>query len=430
MTAGRPAAASSRAMVRQATTAAAAEMPTSSAFLARQPLGHGVGGLGFDRRGRGRRDADCRWRARWPCPCASCLPGRERRIGLEADRLEGRVLFLQMAGGAHEGAAGAQAGDEMRDLPARSGARSRARWSGSAPASWRRSSTGRRSRTSPGRCRPARARGGWRRRSPGRGRSSPRRRHRPRRIRLRSGETLVGMARCTGNPSAAPSMAKAMPVFPLVASSRVFAGREQAARDGVADDGRSGAILHAAAGVGPLRLGQQGDAFEPADGLLQADQRRVPDALGKEEPRRVCVSGRGHGEIAADAPAMRDWECETPPLLPSSQIGFDHGPKIPNSELRADARRAARPFLRCRAVQRRRGRNDGVEGRSGGGGGSGPRQERCGERRRAAGGDAGSAGARARSRGCSIAAIRSSLRPPNTNCPQRPAQLHAIHAVH
>src|SRR6185437_576312 len=43
-------------------------------------------------------------------------------------------------------------------------------------------------------------------------------------MRLRSAETLVGMQSCTGNPSAAPSMANAMPVLPLVASSRVLPG--------------------------------------------------------------------------------------------------------------------------------------------------------------------------------------------------------------
>jgi hypothetical protein len=43
-------------------------------------------------------------------------------------------------------------------------------------------------------------------------------------MRLRSGETFDGMASRTGNPSAAPSMANAMPVFPLVASSKVLPG--------------------------------------------------------------------------------------------------------------------------------------------------------------------------------------------------------------
>src|ERR1700722_13843301 len=43
-------------------------------------------------------------------------------------------------------------------------------------------------------------------------------------MRFRSGETLEGMASSTGNPSAAPSMASAMPVLPLVASSSVFPG--------------------------------------------------------------------------------------------------------------------------------------------------------------------------------------------------------------
>ena len=60
-----------------------------------------------------------------------------------------------------------------------------------------------------------------------------------------------------------------------------FAGREQAARDGVAHHGGRGAIFDAAAGIGPLRLGQKGDAFEAAHRLLDADEGRVPDAFGK-----------------------------------------------------------------------------------------------------------------------------------------------------
>src|SRR5580692_6415013 len=43
-------------------------------------------------------------------------------------------------------------------------------------------------------------------------------------MRFRSGETLEGIASSTGNPSATPSMASAMPVLPLVASSSVFPG--------------------------------------------------------------------------------------------------------------------------------------------------------------------------------------------------------------
>src|SRR5579871_3210455 len=44
------------------------------------------------------------------------------------------------------------------------------------------------------------------------------------RMRLRSDDTLVGIASRTGNPSAAPSIANAIPVFPLVASSSVLPG--------------------------------------------------------------------------------------------------------------------------------------------------------------------------------------------------------------
>jgi len=43
-------------------------------------------------------------------------------------------------------------------------------------------------------------------------------------MRLHSGETLAEMASCTGKPSAAPSMAKEMPVFPVDASSSVLPG--------------------------------------------------------------------------------------------------------------------------------------------------------------------------------------------------------------
>ena len=76
-----------------------------------------------------------------------------------------------------------------------------------------------------------------------------------------------------------------------------LAGSEQAARAGIADHRRRGAILHAAAGIGPLRLGQQGNAFEPADGLVQTDQRRVPDAFGQGGTEAGLCGGRRHGKM-------------------------------------------------------------------------------------------------------------------------------------
>ena len=40
----------------------------------------------------------------------------EGRVGLQADGLDGRVEFLEAARCAHEGAAGAEAGDKVGDL--------------------------------------------------------------------------------------------------------------------------------------------------------------------------------------------------------------------------------------------------------------------------------------------------------------------------
>jgi hypothetical protein len=49
-------------------------------------------------------------------------------------------------------------------------------------------------------------------------------------MRLRSTETFSGTHKVTGNFSAAPSMAYAMPVLPLVESSRIFPGPSFPAR--------------------------------------------------------------------------------------------------------------------------------------------------------------------------------------------------------
>ena len=56
-----------------------------------------------------------------------------------------------------------------------------------------------------------------------------------------------------------------------------FAGSEQAAGAGIADHGRGGAVFDAAAGVGPLRFGQQRDALKAADDLVEPQQGRGPD---------------------------------------------------------------------------------------------------------------------------------------------------------
>ena len=58
-------------------------------------------------------------------------------------------------------------------------------------------------------------------------------------------------------------------------------GREQAAGAGVGHHGGCGAVFDAAAGIGPLGLGQEGDAGESADDLVQADERGRADAFGE-----------------------------------------------------------------------------------------------------------------------------------------------------
>ncbi len=131
----------------------------------------------------------------------------EGRVGLHGDALDARVELVQAAGGAHEGAAGAEAGDEVGDaafglLPD---------FVGGAVVvgepvvvvavlvgvevffgfGWRR----------------VRGPCGWRRRSRRRGRSRRCLRRRRRGCFCARGETLEGMQRVTGKPMAEPSMA-------------------------------------------------------------------------------------------------------------------------------------------------------------------------------------------------------------------------------
>ncbi len=95
---------------------------------------------------------------------------------------------------------------------------------------------------------------------------------------LRSAETFDGMANCTGNPSAAPSMANAIPVLPLVASSsdlpavskprsRASATMDAAARSFTLPPG----LFHSALANSVMPLSPLG--------LPDLDKRRVADAL-------------------------------------------------------------------------------------------------------------------------------------------------------
>jgi hypothetical protein len=89
------------------------------------------------------------------------------------------------------------------------------------------------------------------------------------RIFLRSSETFVGMHRVTGKPSAAPSMAKAIPVLPLVASSKVFPGENW-------PDRRPSRIMLAAA-----RSFTAGHVFRET---INAQQRSITNALNGTLP--------------------------------------------------------------------------------------------------------------------------------------------------
>ncbi len=65
-----------------------------------------------------------------------------------------------------------------------------------------------------------------------------------------------------------------------------LAGSEQAACAGIADDGRGGAVLDAAAGVGPLGLGEKGDARIEARTVWSRRMSGVfPMRSGSVEPR-------------------------------------------------------------------------------------------------------------------------------------------------
>src|SRR5579863_9251382 len=147
-------------------------------------------------------------------------------------------------------------------------------------------------------------------------------------MRLRSADTLVGMARRTGKPSAAPSMAKAMPVLPLVSSSRVLPGvsrpRARASRT----------ILAAARSFTlPPGLVHSALASRVMPGRSRTGRSRrmrgvFPMRSGREEPRRVWVLAVVT-EIAARPPTMRDWKCEAPAF---SILADWNGPMARKSE--------------------------------------------------------------------------------------------------
>src|SRR3954453_1366817 len=137
------------------------------------------------------------------------------------------------------------------------------------------------------------------------------------RIRLRSGDTLVGMARWTGNPSAAPSMANAMPVLPLVASRRVLPGvrrrRAMASRTMLA----AARSFTLPPGLAHSALASRVMTSRPRTGCSRRISGVFPIRSGSEDPNRVCVMAVDTGKIAARPPTMRDWKCEAP--FPSSQ---------------------------------------------------------------------------------------------------------------
>ena len=111
-------------------------------------------------------------------------------------------------------------------------------------------------------------------------------------MRLRSTETFSGMHSVTGKPSAAPIMAKAMPVLPLVASSRILPGANFPLRRAFGHDVRSGAVFHRSPGIDPLGFAQQFDAGQVAGDALQPQQRRVADALQAAPAQQVHDSER------------------------------------------------------------------------------------------------------------------------------------------
>ena len=100
-----------------------------------------------------------------------------------------------------------------------------------------------------------------------------------------------------------------------------LAGGEQAARNGVADDGGGGAVLDAAAGVGPLGLAEERDAGKPAKGCpagAAACSRCAREARSQAGFERQ-QSTRGNCGASSNCArlGMRGV------LLPSSQIGLD-----------------------------------------------------------------------------------------------------------
>src|SRR6478609_157890 len=107
---------------------------------------------------------------------------------------------------------------------------------------------------------------------------------------LRSGETLEGTHNVTGKPRAAPSMAYAMPVLPLVASSRPrpvllpdwwnLSRPRFSASSTIAAAARSF--------TEPPGLAHDVDAGEVRRQPLQVDQGRVADAFQQGRSERAC----------------------------------------------------------------------------------------------------------------------------------------------
>ena len=126
-----------------------------------------------------------------------------------------------------------------------------------------------------------------------------------------------------------------------IAAGRIqqrFAGHQQSARNRVPHNVGGGPILHAASRVGPLGLGQQRDALQAAHRLLQPDQRRVADPLGKGRAQPGLRSRDRHrGNCGAPSNYAR-LEIARTRYPSSSQIGFT---------LMARKIRQALPFRTC-----------------------------------------------------------------------------------
>jgi hypothetical protein len=86
-----------------------------------------------------------------------------------------------------------------------------------------------------------------------------------------------------------------------------LAGREQATVARILNHRCGGAVLHAAAWIHPFGLGQQRDTRKSLDRMVETEQRRASDTLGKGNARFGLRLFRFHGEIAASYASVRDW---------------------------------------------------------------------------------------------------------------------------